>query len=255
MKKIFLIIFVLFLTISCVHAGNNTTDYPSEYVINNNDFEIVESLEDGHFNISFNNSYKGYCLEYGEKDANVGDKFYVANMSYAVNCNNEYIGDYLKTFFIDYYHIVINDKITTQHYIWAFTDDFHSWRINQSLVNYIKENPNHYSDDGYIKWNNSHSLYYSFKIFLSEYTHHQNFFAYYFQLVPNNNYTNGSVVNNSSDNYSNYNNIVNNACIKNYTLKKYNYFNQSNKLYQYKTGNPIWLLLCSIFIISFKRKR
>lgn len=257
-KKIFFIILILFLVFPCVIAGNNTTEYDAIPIQEPVYDEIVIADEDGHFNTSFSNDYNGYCLEYGEKEAVKGDKFYVVSMDYALSNTGEYIGDYLKTFFIDYHDIAIKDKIVTQHYIWAFSDNFHSWRINQSIVDYIKENPKHYSNDGVIKLNNTTGIVYSFKIFLSEYEHHQNYFAYYFKLVN---------ISNNQTNYTNQTNISTNQTIQiNQTLnfsdkltwniieeKRIKKIKQNNKINYHQTGNPIWLLLFTILIIGRRK--
>jgi len=253
-KKIFFIILILFLVFPCVTAGNNTIEYNTTLIQEPVYDEIVIADEDGHFNTSFSNDYNGYCLEYGEKEAVKGDKFYVVSMDYALSNTGEYIGDYLKTFFIDYHDIAIKDKIVTQHYIWTFSDNFHSWRINQSLVDYIKENPKHYPNDGIIKLNDTTGLKYSFRIFLSEYEHHQNYFAYQFDLmnITNNIIQNNNISSNNTQiniNNSNFNQSINFTFENKKIIKKIKnnekiYLNKSNK-----TGNPVWILLFSILLI------
>lgn len=118
--------FVFFISVNNVFAGNNTTESdntPREFLPDSD--KQVSATEDGHFNITFDNGYNGYCLEYSEKDTNVGDKFIVVNTSYAINTNDKSnVGNYLKTFFVDYYDIAMEDKVKTQHIIWHFTDDF-----------------------------------------------------------------------------------------------------------------------------------
>lgn len=256
-KNSIILICLILLIIPCVSAGNNTTDVNPIHIEPIND-NIVIAQENGHFNISFSNNYTGYCLEYGEKEASVGDKFYVTNMSYAVDKNGEYIGDCLKTFFIDYRSLAEKDKITTQHYIWAFTDGFHGWRVNQTIVDNIKNNPKHYTDDGYIIVNDTHVLKYSFRIFLSEYAQHQDFFAYYFKLeniICNNQSVMSNVSNNSYFKIDLSVNVHDDVSLRK-LIKKNNIEKKiikNKKLYS--TGNPIWLLLFSIFIITNKKNK
>ena len=131
---------IFLLSIGMVSAGNNTTEHdPTPRDLPTYD-TVVEATEDGHFNITFDNGYNGYCLEYGEKDASKGDRFIVADTSYAIdNENKESVANYLKTYFVDYYDEAMKDKVVTQHMIWHFTDGFDGWRVNKTLVNEIKD--------------------------------------------------------------------------------------------------------------------
>lgn len=59
-KILFLTIFLVFLSISTVAAGDNTTDdtyIPKSTVL---DGQVVEATESGNFNITFSNNYNGY---------------------------------------------------------------------------------------------------------------------------------------------------------------------------------------------------
>lgn len=260
--KIIFSIFCFLLIIGCAYAGdNNTTDdqfLPRETP---KDPNIIIANESGHFNTSFSDGSNGYCLEYGEKEAVQGDKFYKVNTSYAINnIDNKPVGDYLKTFFIDYYDVANKDKIATQHYIWAFTDNFKSWRIDQDLVDYIKLHPQHYPDNGVKQINNTTQMLYQFSVLLSEFLHHQNYFTYKisFQDIDNNS---SIQINNSTTN----NSIVSNNMSENNASSIY--FNQSNEINQvilshpstldshkiifmnHITGSPISLILICILLI------
>ena len=37
--------------------------------------ETVKSKENGHFNITFEDGYNGYCINYGDQEAKVNDEF------------------------------------------------------------------------------------------------------------------------------------------------------------------------------------
>lgn len=145
MKQKYVLILIILamaflISINSVFAGNNTTgsdNTPREFLPASS--EEVSATEDGHFNITFDNGYNGYCLEYGEKDADAGDRFLVVNTSYAINNkDSSNVGNYLKTFFVDFYDVAMEDKVKTQHIIWHFTDDFNGWRVDPELIESIK---------------------------------------------------------------------------------------------------------------------
>lgn len=231
-KILFLTIFLVFLSLSTVAAGDNTTDdtyIPKSTVL---DGQVVEATESGNFNITFSNDYNGYCLEYGEHDATAGDKFIVANSTdYEINKS---VSNCLKTFFVDFYDEAMKNKIVTQHTIWHFTDGFDGWRLNYTMIQQIKDIAavKNMPDTGKVKYNATHDMHYSFLTLVSPYEHHQNFFAYkiWFKEIDDccciNNTTNNyfynitnvtNIIHNITNIYYNYTTIVNNITNNNYT--------------------------------------
>ena len=231
-KILFLTIFLVFLSLSTVAAGDNTTDdthIPKSTVL---DGQVVEATESGNFNITFSNDYNGYCLEYGEHDATAGDKFIVANSTdYEINKS---VSNCLKTFFVDFYDEAMKNKIVTQHTIWHFTDRFDGWRLNYTMIQQIKDIAavKNIPDTGKVKYNTTHDMHYSFLTLVSPYEHHQNFFAYkiWFKEIDNccciNNTTNNyfynitnvtNIIHNITNTYYNYTTIINNITNNNYT--------------------------------------
>ena len=260
--KIIFFTFLFLFIIGCIYAGdNNTTNdklIPKDINTYNN---IVIANESGHFNTSFSDGSNGYCLEYGEQEANKDDEFYKVNTSYAINnVNQKPIGDYLKTFFIDYYNIANKDKIATQHYIWAFSDDFNSWRINQSLVDYIKLNPSFYPDHGEKQINNTTKMVYSFSVLLSKFLYHQNYFTYkiYFENITsnstiqiNNSTTNNSIITNNTI-QNNISNIqFNDSIVIDEVILSHSSILSNNKISfsQNTTGYSVYLILICILLI------
>lgn len=209
-NKFLLCCVLIFIVCGIVYAGENITitdETPTEYI-----GDKVVALEDGHYNITFNDGSNGYCLEYMEKEATKNDTFTVKPTSYAKNnFTNEDVSDYIKTYFIDYYEYAMKDVIITQHTIWHFTDNFEGWRVNMSIVNSIKENPSHYGDEGVLKWNSTHNLFYKFNVLLASFEEHQDFWSYQFVFKPistENNTTNNngsSIENNTVNNTGNNN--------------------------------------------------
>ena len=264
-KYVILIIFLFsLLCVSPVFAGGNNTT--NEYIINNTvtvSDDTVYALEDGHFNTSFSDGGNGYCLEYGEQEAEEGDRFYVVNTSYAMSNNNEDVSDYLKTYFIRYYNHAMRDKIVAQHMIWHFTDGFDGWRLNYTIIDDVKGNPLRLPDTGYVKWNSTHYLFFEFKVLLSPFEHHQNYWWYkiwFNTTLPfvnntnntdNSNFTVNNIVNTTYKNETIKNNVINvyekNIIIKNIKTNKVN--EKDNILKYYHTGNPIKILII-ILIIS-----
>ena len=47
--------------------------------------DIVRASENGNYNISFDDGYNGYCINYGDHEASEGHKFTVQDTSEAVN--------------------------------------------------------------------------------------------------------------------------------------------------------------------------
>ena len=221
-KIIFLTIFLIFLSLGTVSAGDNSThDYIPQPVDFNG--QVVQATEDGHFNITFSNDYNGYCLEYGEEEAYKGDNFIVANSTaYDIN---ESTANYLKTYFVNFYDEAMKDKVVTQHTIWHFTDGFDGWRVNKTLVQSIKDIGalKTVPDNGIIRYNDTAEMVYSFQTLVSPYEHHQNFFAYkiYFRPITEPCYNITNIYQNITNNYYNitniYYNIINNTYINNIT--------------------------------------
>ena len=256
--KIFIIIFLLLtLTVGVVYGGENiTNDSPSPINIEDiNDATVA--LEDGHLNTGFSNNMTGYCVEYGEQEASIGDKYYITNTSHDNDFSN-----HLKVYFIDHYNLTQKDKIVTQHTIWHFTDGFNGWRINYTLVDEIKKSDNVYGDEGVKRWNDTHEMVYKFRLLLAQYEHHQNYFAYniYFRpmITEDDNQTSNSTLNNT---IVTNNTIITNGTVNetrtNETIIKENITNdtysimkkQAKKPHHIATGNNTSLLYCFISII------
>lgn len=144
--------------------------------------ETVKSNENGHYNITFNDGYSGYCISYGKNEAEIGDDFTVQDTSKAVNNNNgETIGNYLKVFFTDYYDLAKDDKVKTQHYIWALSDDFEGWRVDQDIIKDIKDiaKTKIVPDNGAtLKINDTTNAVFYFEVLKSASSGNQNYFAY-----------------------------------------------------------------------------
>ena len=208
MKKILIILFVMFLataaTLNFATAQNESeitsanSNVENEITLENSESEIrlansesesenkvekkVLAREEGNYNISFDDGYYGYCINYMKNHALVGDSFTVKDTSYAVNNNrSESIGNYLKVFFVDYYEEAMKNKIVTQHTIWHFSDDFHNWRIDYDLVDKIKATAltKTIPDHGAVrKINNTTEAVFDFEVLLSGSAANQNFFGY-----------------------------------------------------------------------------
>ena len=163
----------------------------------------VSATDNGHFNITFDNGYNGYCLEYGEKDADAGDRFIVVNTSYAINNNdNSNVGNYLKTFFVEYYDVAMEDKVKTQHIIWHFTDDFNGWRVDPELIESIKLTASKKVipyEGATLKLNDTTEAVFYFQVLILSYQHHQNFFAYKIIYRNITNTTNKTTENNKTN--------------------------------------------------------
>lgn len=197
---IFLFLFFCLICGSVCAGGNNTT---SDYVIDENipvpqsDDEIVYALENGHLNTSFSDGSKGYCIEYREQEASIGDKFYKTSTDYYES------GKYLKTYFLRYYHHTQIDPVVTQHMIWHFTDGFEGWRLNYTIIDDVKSNPLDVPDTGLYRLNDTHSLQYTFNVLRSPYVEHQDYFTYIIKLVENNFFDdNDTIIDNGAGNSS-----------------------------------------------------
>lgn len=186
-----LIIILLTITsslniISAQEEGNITvmSSYDEEKLKSeeNRTGDVVSASEDGHFNISFDDGYNGYCIDYGDDEAVEGSEFTVADTDLAVNNNNgASVGNELKTFFVDYYDIAMQDKIKTQHIIWHFTDDFTGWRVDPTLMEMIRASASEKTipDHGAVRRiNNTTEAVFDFEVLKSSNVNHQNYFAY-----------------------------------------------------------------------------
>lgn len=250
--KLLLIFAILAITISPVMAGNNTTvvDNPTQYI---SDEPMTEALESGDSNISFSDGYKGYCIEWGEHSAEKGDKFYIHDGD---------VDNNIKTFFVYFYEESQRDVIATQHMIWKFTDDKQFSRFNQTLYEKIIEKsatvkvPN----DGVLKINDTTEMVYSFRNFISTINEYQNYFAYkiYFQNITlQNNLTQNSTGNESestSQNTTNQTNIKENLT-QNHTNASFKKTRFAKVSGSHATGNPLVLLLLSLAVMVFKRRK
>ena len=141
--------------------------------------ETVKSKENGHFNITFEDGYNGYCINYGDQEAKVNDEFEVKDTTYAINNKNGMsIGHYLKTFFVEFHDIAVKNKIDTQKIIWAFSDNFD---FNKALVQQIKDASVNLTipDHGAIKIiNETTEAIFDFEVLETSKNNHQNFFGY-----------------------------------------------------------------------------
>ena len=198
MKKSIITIFTIFLIITSgvnfVSAENNTEEtvrntgtvqqeeIPSQRNVEEEKSRIGESVkskENGHFNITFEDGYNGYCINYGDHEAKVNDEFEVKDTNSAINNNNgESIGHYLKTFFVEFHDIAVKNKYDTQKIIWAFSDNFD---FNKHLVQQIKDVSVNLTipDHGAIKKiNETTEALFDFEVLGTDKNNHQNFFGY-----------------------------------------------------------------------------
>ena len=141
--------------------------------------ESVKSKENGHFNITFEDGYNGYCINYGDHEAKVNDEFEVKDTTSAINNKNgESIGHYLKTFFVEFHDIAVKNKYDTQKIIWAFSDNFD---FNKALVQQIKDTSVNLTipDHGAVKKiNETTEAFFDFEVLSTNKNNHQNFFGY-----------------------------------------------------------------------------
>ncbi len=172
-----MIIFAVTTCMNFVSAENETNILRSS----ESEEEVLAS-EDGHVNITFDNGYNGYCINYGEHEAKTGQEYSVKDTIYATNKNSgESVGNYLKTYFVEYYDDAMRNDIVTQHTIWHFTDDFNGWRIDPLLIENIKSTASTKTipDSGAVRQiNNTTEAVFDFQVLSSDKSGHQNFFAY-----------------------------------------------------------------------------
>ena len=178
-KPLFTILMILFAITTCMDFASAETE---TNILKNSQSEEVLATEEGNLNISFDNGYHGYCINYGNHEAKIGSEYSVENTSYATNKNTgESVGNYLKVYFVDYYDDAMRDEIVTQHTIWHFTDDFYGWRLNPLLLENIKSTAatKTIPDSGAVRQiNNTTEAVFDFLVLNSDKSDHQNFFAY-----------------------------------------------------------------------------
>ena len=142
--------------------------------------EEVRATQRGNYNITFDDGYNGYCINLGDAAAEYNDLFTVQDTSLAVNHKTgESVGNYIKTFFVEFYDIAVKDRYKTQEIIWAFTDDFRFY--DQDLLNEIKEKSVEkiIPDHGAVKRiNNTTEAIFDFEVLDSQKQSSQNFFGY-----------------------------------------------------------------------------
>jgi hypothetical protein len=243
--------------VSSTYAGNNTTTYDTN-ILNESrtgiSDEWVSACEDGHFNTSFSDGSKGYCLEYGEEEAKTGDWFYKVDTSYYQSSNS------IKLYFTEYTSHALEDKVRTQHMIWHFTDGFDGWRLNYTILDEIKLSSKVVGDEYVQVLNGTHERVWSFHVSLSPYEHRQDYFNYRFfdRLICNGTGNDSSILNDTLDKNDTNDTMNNNTntsiqdnksiSIKdNETTNKY--IGNHNKKDTHNTGNPIGLILVIIFIL------
>jgi hypothetical protein len=179
-KPLITILIVIFAIMTCLNSASAENE--TEILRNSESEEEVLAREDGHVNITFDNGYNGYCINYGEHEAKIGYEYKVEDTSYATNKNTgESVGNYLKVYFVDYYEDAMRDDIVTQHTIWHFTDDFSGWRIDPVLIENIKSTATNKTipDSGAVrKINDTTEAVFDFQVLSSDKADHQNFFAY-----------------------------------------------------------------------------
>ena len=172
-----MIIFAVTTCMNFVSAENET-----DILRSSESEEEVLAREDGHVNITFDNGYNGYCINYGEHEAKTGQEYSVQDTTYATNKNSgESVGNYLKVYFVDYYDDAMRNDIVTQHTIWHFTDDFNGWRIDPILIENIKSTASTKTipDNGAVRQiNNTTEAVFDFQVLSSDKSDYQNFFAY-----------------------------------------------------------------------------
>ena len=254
MKKVLITIFIIFLAaISTLNFASAQNE--SEILIESSEIETkskvdseVKAREEGNFNISFDDGYNGYCINYGKNHALVGDSFTVTDTSHATNNKTgDSIGNYLKVFFVDFYEDAMRNEIVTQHTIWHFSDDFNGWRLDYDLIDNIqataltKNIPDHGAT---LKINDTTEAVFDFEVLKSGNSNNQHFFAYKITYrdimneITDNNDTNPTDKspaefnrteknpkrNESANNKNNITNIKNNQAVK-----ENNYIKSSSK--------------------------
>ena len=236
-----------------------------DFISAQNESEYVKASQTGHFNITFDNGYNGYCIDYGDNEAKEGDTFSVENTSYAVNKKSgEDVGNYLKVYFVEYYNEAMKDKIVTQHTIWHFTDDFNGWRLNYTLIDEIKNSSLIIPDHGAVKKiNDTTEAIFDFNVFKTSTSGNQNFFGY---KITYRDILNNSTINNTNQSTNetteNKTHDIKEKKTDNPITKVQNSIKEnsnSKKLSKHITGNGgligILALLLLILLITIKYKK
>ena len=186
MKRILTLFIILLAILSgtgLVFAENITEENMTSSNEEERIGEKVTTKDNGYLNISFNDSYNGYCIDKGWNGASSGDTFTVENTSNARNNNNgEEIGNYLKILFVDYHDLVTTDKKSTQNIIWGFSNDYHYSPECDSIIKAIKDSSDNgrtISDHGEtIDINNTTKATFDFEVLNSGSYGYQSFFGY-----------------------------------------------------------------------------
>lgn len=262
MKKILVLLLVFICCLAPVFGGNNTThiDNPTMFY---SDADTVVALESGDSNISFSDGYKGYCSEWGEYSAEVGDVFYLHDFVIINKETGEDTSNYIKTFFVYFYNDTQRNPILTQHMIWKFTDnkEFSQFRANKDLYYAIldKSTMVNVPNTGVLQTGNDTGMFFDFKLLKARFVEFQDYIGFNIQFknltdVPVENSTNITVpvinqtINNSSVNV---NSTVN--CTTLVDDEDYDY-GSSNLLSvildSHRTGfSMVWLFVCVLFLL------
>lgn len=257
-KKILIILFLFLLCLNTVYAGNNTTDFEPTIINDvNNNSDIVIAEETGHLNINFTDDYKGYCIEYGEYQANKGDKFIKTETSVI----GEDMSNYLKIFTLKYYNLLQNEPVKAQHIIWFFTDNFTSRLTDYSIIEDVKDTGRYLrvGDTGTFRLNDTNVLCYDFRVGISQYSNHQDYFLYILWIRNVTVDVNDTLINNTFNEHNN-NYTMNMGFNKTYIqLNNKSILKHSKKEVKYivnnkKTANPLGLIVCTLIIIPITRR-
>lgn len=234
-KKIIILLLIIFFVSLNIGYGGNNTSYVQNPTINIEEgAPIIIAIEGGDSNISFENGYKGYCVEWGEHSAEKGDIFYIESSSKAINTKtHEDVSNYLKIMFLLTYNQTQKDVYATQHMIWKFTDNKQFSRFNQTWYNQIIDLNEKYKipDEGKIKINETHYFCFDFKTFVAQINEYQNYFAYKFTIEKVNSTNNSNI-------------IVNNTIADNDTIN-----NTTNEIISKKVPLPVTGTNIVLFII------
>lgn len=262
MKKLLLLL-LIFLTLSAVSAGNNTTDIPNPtYHIENT--STVIALESGDSNISFSDNYKGYCIEWGEHSAEKNDAFYVDDFKIINKITGEDVSNHIKTFFVYFYENATKNPVVTQHIIWKFTNnkEFSQFRANKELYYAIldKSSTIIVPNTGVLKINDTIEMVYDFRVFKARFLEYQDYLGFniFFRNITNNNTTynntNTTLFNNTIMNitYSSKYNVIETINKEKLIQKKENNNNYISNMHN--TGHGLWLfvLILILLIIGLK---
>ena len=73
-KPLFTILMILFAITTCMDFASAETE---TNILKNSQSEEVLATEEGNLNISFDNGYHVYCINYGDHEAKIGSKYKV----------------------------------------------------------------------------------------------------------------------------------------------------------------------------------